>query len=49
MRRKNDTVMRDILIEKKFEKLDIPDLFKGNLSNLCPVHFIALFTTRAIF
>ena len=40
--------MRDIFIEKKFEKSDIPDLFKGHLSNLCPVHFIRLFTTGAI-
>ena len=31
------------------KKLDIPDLFKGNLSNLCPVHFVDLFTTGAIF
>ena len=41
--------MRDIFIEKKFEKSDVPDLFKGNVSNLSPVHFVHLFTTGAVF
>ena len=45
----NDTVTRDRLIEKTFEKSDITDLFRGNQSNLCPVHFVHLFTTGAIF
>ena len=44
----NDIVMRDMFIVKKFEKSDISDLFKGNLSNLCLVHFIRLFTINDI-
>ena len=38
-----------IFVEKEFEKSDITDLFRGNQSNLCPVHFVHLFTTGVMF
>ena len=40
--------MRDIFIEK-CKKSDITDVLKGDQSNFCPVHFVHLFTTGAIF
>ena len=39
----------DIIIWTKFDKSGITALLKGSRSNLCPVYFVHLFTTGAIF